>query len=387
MTVDFFREHFTSKPRNPLRSAATEDKFAWPPLHSWGENVGPYYFPSVVEKKDDRLLRPSFSRPFGKESKPPLFILEKRDRDQRQRRKYPSSKHKQKNVLLLSSLEPPCDDVRPPKGFTSPGLAVKATPSSSVTAKKVDDLWPMKSPAIRSPAKETDPPSVFALEKETPGEQRKARTSPKCEKKTDPVSSALENRHDQWLKRPTSPVWTTAAIPSSTDSEKPDDDIWCGKPVWYSRGSKASPNSVFTEKENICQARSEITTVIPPGIIETAIKQLKIVEAQVKKTSLFTDAALAEAVVAGAISVDETGVDTAVEDTTEVNDIFYMPLEQPLLPTESEIEGLPDLELEDFGYWYPKRASHAYRDYGEDGWVEVLPWKEWKDPENYPCEI
>jgi hypothetical protein len=175
------------------------------------------------------------------------------------------------------------------------------------------------------------------------------------------------------------------AILSSTIAEKKDDDKRRLKPpASHPRGKKTSSPSVITEKEDAGQARSEISTVIPPGIIETAIKQLKLSEAQAKHSSVLADAAMAGAVVAGAASVGDTGVEIAAEGTAGLDDIFYMPPEHPLRPTEPETEDFCYLDEKSFDCYYPGRVSHTYNDYNDDGWEKVTACKECGGCGNYP---
>jgi hypothetical protein len=340
-----------------------------------------------AEKNDDDLwLANSFaSRPCGKETSPSSIIAEKKDEHQLQWKAPAWSNHDAEDCSTFPFFKWPDDDLSNPKRPTSPGWKVKPELSSSVVEKKDNDLWPLKSPASRSPVKENDPLLIFAREKNEHWGQWKTRSSSSCENEAAPSSAVVaKEADDRWcFKRPTSPVWDMKAIPSSTAEKK--DDIWRLKPpASHSRGKKTSPPSTITGKEDAGQARSEISTEIPPGIIETAIKQLKLSEAQAKLSSVLADAALAGDVVVGAASANDTGSDLPAEDIAGLEDTFYMPSEQPLHPTISETEGFYYLDEKDFGCYYPGRVSQSYSDYNDDGWEKVTACKECGDPGNYP---
>ncbi|OGE57130.1 hypothetical protein PENARI_c002G04932 [Penicillium arizonense] len=381
------RKRLTPKCRTkPLPSMDTEDRFIWPPSPTWEEKLGPSFF--GAEKNDDHLWLSNTlaSRPYGKETSPSSSIVEKKDEQQLQWKPPARSNHDAENCSSFPVFKWPDDDLSNPKRPTSPGWKVKAEPSSSVVEKKDNDLWPLKSPASRSSVKESDPLLIFAREKNEHWGQWKTRTSFNCENESS-LSSAVvaKEADDQWcFKRPTSPVWDMKAIPSSTIAEKKD-DIWrLERPDSYPCGKKTSPPSIITEEEDAGQARSEISTEISLGIIETAIKQLKLSEAQTKLSSVFADAAMAGDAVAGAANADDTGSDLPAEDTSGLEDTFYMPPEQPLHPTVSETEGFYYLDEKDFGCYYPGGVSQTYSDYNDEGWEKVTACKECGDPGNYP---
>ncbi|KAJ6034444.1 uncharacterized protein N7446_009195 [Penicillium canescens] len=380
------RKFLTPKRRTkPLPSTDTEDRFIWPPSPTWEEKLRPSLL--GAEKNDDNLwLADSLdSRPCGKETSLSSIIAEKKDEHQLQWKAPAWSNHDAEDCSTFPVFKWPDDDLSNPKRPTSLDWKVKAEPSSSVVEKD-NDLLPLKSPASRSPVKESDPLLIFAREKNEHWGQWKARTSSNCENEAAPSSAVVEKEaDDQWcFKRPTSPVWDMKAIPSSTIAEKEDDTWRLKPPASHLRGKKTSPPSVITEKEDAGQARSEISTKIPPGIIETAIKQLKLSEAQAKLSSVLADAAMAGDAVAGATRANDTGSDSPAEDTAGFEDIFYMPSEQPLHPTISETEGFYYLDEKDFGCYYPGRVSQPYSDYNDDRWEKVTACKKCGDPGNYP---
>ncbi|KAJ5317995.1 hypothetical protein N7508_002503 [Penicillium antarcticum] len=332
------QKYLTPQSQAEIRRGAVTQERPTSPLRK-----GDYCPLSAIEDNKNNLepLNTSTLPPYRKEPSPPS-LAEKKDRHRRQRND--SLPPKQTNTLLISPVKPPFHEIPSFRRCSREGFEAISKPSSS-TEKQVDNPRPLEIPTWRSPAEENKP-SFFAQKKHNHREQSKASTSPSRERKAAPFSTVAEKTEDlTWRAKP------TASQPS---------------------GKRPSPSSIVPEKECVCPARSEIAA-IRPGIIEDAIKRLKIAKAQPAHSSLVADAVVVRAVVAGVASSD---------------DIFYMPPpEQPEPPTESENEDVCKLEAEDFGYCYPGRVFHNYTQYDDDEWVNVTAYKDWEVRENYAWEI
>ncbi|KAJ5775188.1 uncharacterized protein N7511_000199 [Penicillium nucicola] len=211
--------------------------------------------------------------------------------------------------------------------------------------------------------------------------------TPNYEQKVIPSVNVIRKRNYQYAYPPTFSSGNSKAITSSTVAEKIQDADWTEKPTASQPSDKKpSRSSTIPEKEGISPARLEVAT-IPAGVIEDAIKRLKIADVQAAHSSSSTDPTVTRAVADLATSVDnpdvDAGSDPAPNDTPSPDDIFYVPSEQPERTPEAETENVCKLEEEDFEYYYPRLISHTYAEYDDKEWVDVMASKDWEDHESY----